>query len=616
MRRTPLIALILAPFVLIAVVMAWNRLLLPLSAKIWRSEVSVRARVATGTASMRIQALREAASAREPDAELVALLVHHARQDPEPQVRVQAWRSLGAVGARQALPADALAAIHGAVLGEQADASLSAAIEAAAQAAAKNRIGDDVVLRIARVSEEKRLAWVAPRAIAALAAIGAAQALPDAVLETLRAGFAAPRRPGEREDLARAFRSIAEGGGRLPQALLDDLAGALAGEKLDRIRMQLIYALAYSSPHYPPAGPLLQEATRDPHRDVRGAAEHGLRIIQAEQLYGDRKPMAVALDRSLPVEIRLKAMGALKVNRRDAEWRAGVLALARDADPRIAVAALELFRYIEGGPEDAFDRDELIPQLRAATQHPDPQLRRAAQATLGNLLREHGRYRDRAGDFRERLDAGARDPDARVRITAFATLIRTAPGPDGRDAALERALTDADPAVRRNFAGWLGSPRIETDRREALLVRALADPDPDVRRAARAAQEKWQQRPRSWPVEAWRMWRSGEHEKLALTALTAVTVAAPIIVGLVFFVYFMARLLTYLYQRRWRALAVVVVMLAWAAAGYGMFMLYFMAAHAGGRLDLVKAFQLAGILWAAIALYAGFGWGLHYAVRR
>jgi hypothetical protein len=170
--------------------------------------------------------------------------------------------------------------------------------------------------------------------------------------------------------------------------------------------------------------------------------------------------------------------------------------------------------------------------------------------------------------------------------------------------------------VRRTLVGGLASPRTETGKREALLARARADPDPDVRRAAEAAQLTWQERPRSWPVEAWKMWQAGEHEKLGLIALTAVTVAAPIIVGLVFFIYYMARLLTYLYQRRWRALAVVAVMAVWAAAAYGMFLLYFMAAHAGSRLDLVEAFQLAGILWIAIALYAALGWGLHYAVRR
>jgi hypothetical protein len=316
------------------------------------------------------------------------------------------------------------------------------------------------------------------------------------------------------------------------------------------------------------------------------------------------------------VDSRLKAMGALKVNRRDAEWRDGVLALARDAEPRIAAAALDLFKHIEGGPDDAFDTEQLIPQLRAALQHAEPQVRRAATAALGSLLRDYGRYRARAAEFRAALEAGARDPDARVRITALAILIRVAPDADARDALLERALADPDPFVRGNLVGWLGSPRTETGKRDALLARALADPDANVRRAAEAAQKKWQERPRSWPVEGWKLWRAGEYEKLGLTALTAVTIAAPIIVGLAYFVYFMARLLTYLYQRRWRALAVLAVMVLWAAAGYGMFMLYFMAAHAGSRLDLVKAFQLAGILWGAVVLYAGLGWGLHYAVRR
>jgi hypothetical protein len=615
-RRTPLIALVLAPFVLWAVVMAWNRLLLPLSAKIWRSEVSVRARVATGSAPMRIQALREAASVREPDAGLVALLVHHARRDPEPQVRRQAWRSLGAIGARQPLPEAALQALVEAVREAQADAQLSAAIEATGQVAAKNRIPESTVLRIAQAIDEKRLEWVAPRAIDALAKIGAAQPLPDPVYAKLRSDFATPRRPGEREHLARAFRTIAQGGGRLPVPLLDDLAAALAAEKLDRIRKQLIYALAYSSPHDPRAKALLAETAADPRRDIRSAAEHGLRIIAAGRLFGDREPMAVALDHTLPVESRLKAIGPLRANRRDAEWRAGVLALARDADPRIAVAALGLFQHIEGGPDDAFDREQLFPQFEAAMRHADPQVRRAAFTALAKLLRDDGHYRSRAGEFRAQLEAGAKDADARVRIIALATLIRIAPGSDERDALLERALADADPFVRANLVGWLFAPRAETSRREALLAKALADPDPNVRRAAGAAQEKWRKRPRSWPVEAWKLWQAGEHEKLGLSALTAVTLAAPIVVGLVFFVYFMARLLTYLYQRRWRALAVVAVMVLWAAAGYGMFMLYFMAAHAGGRLDLVKALQLAGILWGAVALYAGLGWGLHYAVRR
>ena len=504
-----------------------------------------------------------------------------------------------------------------AVLAEREADPLSAAMEAAGQAAAHNRMPEAVVLRLADLSEDKRRAWLTRGAIEALARIGAAQPLPDAVYTRLGDAFADPRRRGQREDLARAFRTIAESGGQLPVAILDALAAALAAdEKNTRIRVSAVYAIAYSKDHYPQAGTLLDAAAHDPQRDVQGAAAHALRIIAARTLYAGREPMAVALDRSLPVEGRLKAIDPLKVNRRDAEWRANVITLSRDPDPRIVVAALDLFRYIGGSPDDAFDRDTLIPQLIAAMRDADPQVRRAAYGALGQQLGSQGRYRRRAADFRTQLEAGAQDPEPKVRIVALATMLRA--GPDGaeRVAILTRGMDDPDPAVRRNFVASFVSPKTDADAGAALLARAQADSDPTVRRAAEAAQKTRVTRERSWPAEAWKLWQAGEHEKLGIRALTVVTVAAPVIVGLTFLLYFMARLLTYLYQRRWRALAVLAVMAAWAAAGYGMFMLYFMAAHMGSNLDFVKALKVAGVLWGAVALYAGLGWGLHYAVRR
>jgi hypothetical protein len=57
----------------------------------------------------------------------------------------------------------------------------------------------------------------------------------------------------------------------------------------------------------------------------------------------------------------------------------------------------------------------------------------------------------------------------------------------------------------------------------------------------------------------------------------------PLIIGLAFFVYVIARLLTYLCQRRWRALAVLPVMGVWAAASYGMVLLYFQCIHHSRR---------------------------------
>lgn len=215
-----------------------------------------------------------------------------------------------------------------------------------------------------------------------LALIGAAQALPGEVHAAMNAVFVNSRRPGERENLARAFAQIAAGQ-MLPAPILDALAATLGGERNERIRIQVIDALAHASAYYPRSRDLLTAATQDAHPEVRSAATHGLRIIDTKQLYASRDPMSVALDRSLPVESRLKAMGPLKVNRRDAAWRAQVLSLARDDDSRMIVAALELFPYIDGMPDEDFDQRSLIPRLTAAMAHPDPQVRRAAFGTLG-----------------------------------------------------------------------------------------------------------------------------------------------------------------------------------------------------------------------------------------
>lgn len=615
-RRTPVIALILAPFVLWAVVMTWDRVLLPLTVKMWRSEFAVRVRLASGDAAARSKALREAAAAREPDAAAVSMVTESARSDPDQEVRAVALRGLGTIGQREILPTDARRVIADAVLRASNDTLLSAALDATGKAAAKNRFGNDVVLRVAKLLEEPHHPWLHGNAIRALGDIGASQVLPDEVLTVMNTRFATGKQAGEREDLARAFRTMAKGAGtQLPARVLVALAAALAGDKNQRVRVHAIYALAYANAYYPLAKPLLAAAEQDQVEGVRRAAAHALRIVEVNQLYAGRAPMEVALDRSLAVETRLKAMGPLRVNRRDASWREGVLALARDEEPRIAAAALELFTYIDGVPDDAFDKNQLIPQLVSAMSHADARVRRAAYAALGRLFVHNPRYRRHFQDFRSQLAAGAQDPDPKVRVVAMATTLRAKPEASERERVLRQGLADPDPEVRRAVVSWLGSPRGSSDARREYFARALQDADPGVRQAAEAAQKQWESRKRSWPVEWWRLWRSGQYSKLGLMALTAATVAVPVVIGLAFFVYFTARLLTYLYQRRWRALAVLPVMGLWAAASYGLFMLYFAAGHAG-QLDRFETFQLAGMLWLAIAVYAAIGWTMHFVVRR
>lgn len=169
--------------------------------------------------------------------------------------------------------------------------------------------------------------------------------------------------------------------------------------------------------------------------------------------------------------------------------------------------------------------------------------------------------------------------------------------------------------MRRQVVDWLGSPTGRYPDRDAWLERMLEDPDPDVRAIALAAEQEWRERKRGWPIELWRLLRAGEYEQVAMSGLIAITVAAPMLIGGIFLVYFMARLLTYIVRRSWRAAAALTVVGVWIAASYGMFLLYFVAGNAS-LTDRDEILLAAAILWGVIAIYAGLGWGMHYAIRR
>ncbi len=613
-RRTPLLAILLAPFAIWGLLSLWETVLRPLVVSIWQGDTAVELRLASDDPDTRKQALRDAMSVHTEDAQLALEILEALQTDPASAVRSSAGHTLGQIGQRQPLPAAVTRTLQEIVLTESDNVTLSAAINALGQAAAKNACPDAVVVRMVGIFDESKLPWMYPIAAQALGRIGAAQPLPATVFDRLNTVFSTTEIPGLREELSRTFTTIAKGR-TLPATTLELLADALDNERNYRIRIQAVYALAHTGAAYPRASELITAAREDNHRDVRSAADSGLRIMEAHALYANRAPMAVALDRSLPTETRVKAMGPLKVNSSDPVWREQILTLAADADTRVAAEALGLFIYIDGAPEDDFDRHRLIPRLTAAMSHRDPAVRRAAYGTLSNQFVHNHNYRRRSDDFRPQLDAGAQDPDPKVRVAALAAVLKTDPGAQEYNAILKRALNDSDPYVRRMATSWLNSPEIATDQRQALLAELQQDPDAGVRAVAVTTQQEWEARKRAWPVELWQRWRAGEYAKVGLTILTAVTIAAPVAVGLGFLVYYMARLLTYLYQRRWRALAVVTVMAIWAAASYGMFLLYFVAGHAGD-LNTKEMLQLAGILWGAIALYAVAGWGLHYPIRR
>ena len=540
-------------------------------------------------------------------------LLKSLKADESLEVRKATATTLGQLGSQRPLSTKTRDALGTLVLNEQHDVLLSAAIVAVGQSAAHNRYPDEVVERIARIFSEKHLSWLYPRAIKTLGQLGADQPLPDTTFEVMHKLFTNPQRPGERENMANAFAEMAKGQS-LPKVTLDMLAGAFESEPNRRIRKAILYALAYAAADYPRSISVITAATNDPDRDIVTTAEHGLRIIEYNQTLANKDPLKVAIDTSVPLATRLNALRIIRATPIDPAAYKDIATLAEDPETEIAVAALEMFRWLARTPDDDFDQRVLIPALGQAMSHPDPHIRHTAYGELSTISLNRPTYL-RVANFPALLEAGANDSDPKVRTVVLLMLLRDAMGKAERDAIIERGMDDPDPYVRRMVANWLGSPRIETGQRQAYIAKALKDSDPDVRRSAAAAQQDWATRERAWPIELWQTWQKGERGKVGMTILTAVTIATPILICGIFLIYYMARFLTYIHERRWRAAAVMPVMATWAAASYGLFLLFFASGHAGD-LNASETAILAGVLWGAIAAYTALGWGLHYFVRR
>ncbi len=609
-RRTPILAIILAPVALYLLMQLWTYALVPLYRGVWYSDTVLKWRLASDEPAIRIKAAKDAGLRGIVDAALLDELVSGLEADESVEVRKAAATSLGQLGSQRPLSEKAIQSLGTLVFTESDNAMLSAVVVAVGQSAAMNRYPDSVIERIAEIATDKQQAWVYPRAATALGQIGAAQPLPDTVFAVMNGRFTDPQHPGEREDLANAFAEIAKGR-PLPVTTLDILAAAFEEEPNQRIRKAILYTLAYAANDYPPSITLITAAASDPDRDIAGTAESGLRIIEYNRTLAGKDPLSVAMNTSEPIETRLSALRIIRSTRIDpAAWEQ-IVALAQNAETEIAVAAIDMFPHMARSVGADFDQRVLIPALSRAMSDPEPQIRDAAYGALSGISRNRPGYL-RAADIPARLESGANDPDPKVRVVVLVMLLRDE---EQRAAIIERGMNDPDPYVRSNAVGWLASPETMANQREAFIAEALNDPDPNVRRSAVAAQQNWDTRKPAWPIQLWRLWQSGERGKVGMRVLIAVTVATPVLIGGIFLLYYMARLLTYLQQRRWRAAAVVPVMATWVAASYGMFMLYFMAAHANNP-DAGETAILAGILWGAIAGYTALGWGMHYAVRR
>ena len=192
-RRTPILAIILAPVALYVLVQLWDHALVPLYRAVWYGDTVMTWRLNSDEPAIRIQAAKDAGSWRAVDAPLFDELVVSLKTDESVEVRKATAATLGMLGSQRPLSAEAVKALSALVLTESDNVMLSAGIVAVGQSAAENRYPDSVVERIAEISSEKHLEWIYPRTATALGQIGAAQPLPDTVVTFMNIRFVDPQ---------------------------------------------------------------------------------------------------------------------------------------------------------------------------------------------------------------------------------------------------------------------------------------------------------------------------------------------------------------------------------------------------------------------------------------
>ena len=407
-RRTPLVAILLAPVVLVLLMLLWRQTLVPLYRTVRYSDTVLQWCLNRDQPAMRIRAAKDIGLSRTDNPAMVGELVTHLETDDSSEVQKASASALGQLGAQRPVSAEAIEALSAVVLTEPEADLLSLAIGAVGMSASYNRYPDPVVVRIVAIFDDPQRAGLYPAAATALGQLGAAQPLPDSVLVAMNSVFSDADRPGERELLANAFAEIAESQ-PLPVATLDLFADAFEHEPNPRIRRKMIYALAHCAADYPPSVALITEATQDPDSGIVDAAENGLRIIQHQRDFADNEPLSVAVDTNQPVEVRRQALRIIRSTPIDEANFELIAGLAQDPQPEVAVAALEQFHYLARAPEDDFDQRVLIPTLTQAMSDPDPKVREAAYGALSTISIHRPGYL-RAADFPALLETGAKDP--------------------------------------------------------------------------------------------------------------------------------------------------------------------------------------------------------------
>ncbi len=106
LRRTPLLAIILAPVALYLLVLLWTYAVVPLYRGVWYSDTVLKWRLASDEPAIRIQAAKDAGLRRAEDAAVLDELVASLKTDESVEVRKASATTLGQLGSQRPLSAN------------------------------------------------------------------------------------------------------------------------------------------------------------------------------------------------------------------------------------------------------------------------------------------------------------------------------------------------------------------------------------------------------------------------------------------------------------------------------------------------------------------------------
>lgn len=515
------------------------------------------------------------------------LLLHLWGLIAEKQIRTpqyQGYLLLGVIAQRQGLPAGLVRRLTAAILSipsEPADRRDHQLIIATGMLAYRREQPPEVVAHLGSLMNSTHSHALGFAAAQTLGKIGARQSLDTSVLLGMGHALARTEDLALRIEIAHSL-GVVSAHSELPGTAIDALEEVMTRDANPHARMAALDALT--------ARPRNADSMLSMLRGVAGDSYERLRQSATSKALG---LVASSGDDAL--------ISTFENTREPAAWRAGALR-----------------RVVQSNLDDPAN----VPRVLAATEDASSAVRVVGFDLLSMLQRPALGVVDSL-DWTAFIERGLSDAQAPVRIAAIGSVIALPIPMNAKVRLWILGLENDDRTVqlavmlllrRRPIAGLVFTPLSKRDSQGAQSLASTLDSltrHGDAQIAQSAAATLAAIRPKDDAAQ-------GPKPPQWLGAALIIALAAvPIVLCVGFAIYFLARFITYLLARRWRALRAAGIMGLWTllsiALGAGLSAVVLGLGH--GSMSIGEGFAIVAAYAVVIGAYGGTGWLLRLAVR-